>query len=124
MATKPENLEALVQKKYTQGFVTEIEADTVAPGLNAEVIAFISHKKNEPRWLLDFRLKAYQQWLKMEQPKWAHVHYEPIDYQAISYYSAPRSVKDAPKSLDEVDPKLLETYAKLAALGSPDATDG
>jgi Fe-S cluster assembly protein SufB len=113
MSTKSENVEALVTKEYAHGFVTEIEADTIAPGLSPEVIAFISRKKNEPRWLLDFRLKAYQQWLKMEMPAWAHVHYEPIDYQAISYYSAPRSVKDAPKSLDEVDPKLLETYAKL-----------
>ncbi|MGH8121050.1 MAG: Fe-S cluster assembly protein SufB, partial [Gammaproteobacteria bacterium] len=113
MATKPENVEALVHKEYAHGFVTEIDADTLAPGLSAEVITFISRRKNEPRWLLDFRLKAYQQWLKMQEPVWAHVHYEPIDYQAISYYSAPRSLKGAPKSLDEVDPKLLETYAKL-----------
>jgi Fe-S cluster assembly protein SufB len=113
MSTKSENVEALVKKEYTAGFITDIDADTVKPGLNEDVITFISHKKNEPRWLLDFRLKAYQQWLKMETPAWAHVHYEPIDYQSISYYSAPRSVKDAPKSLDEVDPKLLETYSKL-----------
>ena len=113
MSSKPENVEALVTKEYAHGFVTEIEADTIAPGLSPEVITFISRKKNEPHWLLDFRQKAYQQWLKMETPAWAHVHYEPIDYQAISYYSAPRSLKSAPKSLDEVDPKLLETYTKL-----------
>src|SRR5690606_20758733 len=89
------------------------DADTVPPGLNEDVIRFISHKKKEPDWLLEWRLKAYRHWLKMEEPKWAHVNHNPIDYQDISYYSAPKSKKDGPKSLDEVDPKLLETYEKL-----------
>ncbi|MFT5352039.1 MAG: Fe-S cluster assembly protein SufB [Gammaproteobacteria bacterium] len=90
-----------------------MDSDTIAPGLNEDVIAFISNKKNEPEWLLEWRLKAYRQWLTMAEPIWAHVDYEPIDYQSISYYSAPKSKNDGPKSLDEVDPKLLETYAKL-----------
>ena len=113
MATKSQDVEALVKKEYEHGFVTEIDADTVAPGLNEDVIRLISHKKNEPEWLLEWRLKAYRHWLTMEEPKWAHVHYNPIDFQEISYYSAPKSTNDAPKSLDEVDPKLLETYEKL-----------
>ncbi len=113
MATKSQDVEALVKKEYEHGFVTEIESDTVAPGLNEDVIRLISKKKNEPGWLLQWRLKAYRHWLKMEEPTWAHVHYSPIDYQDISYYSAPKSKNDAPKSLDEVDPKLLETYEKL-----------
>ncbi len=113
MATKSQDVEVLVKKEYEHGFVTEIESDTVAPGLNEDVIRLISKKKNEPGWLLEWRLKAYRHWLKMEEPKWAHVHYSPIDYQDISYYSAPKSKNDAPKSLDEVDPKLLETYEKL-----------
>ncbi len=113
MATKSQDVEALVKKEYEHGFVTDIESDTVAPGLNEDVIRFISHKKNEPEWLLEWRLKAYRHWAKMEEPKWAHVHYSPIDYQDISYYSAPKVKNDGPKSLDEVDPKLLETYEKL-----------
>ncbi|MFT5132066.1 MAG: Fe-S cluster assembly protein SufB [Gammaproteobacteria bacterium] len=113
MSTQAENVESLVEKEYEHGFVTDIDSDTIAPGLNEDVIAFISNKKNEPEWLLEWRLKAYRQWLTMAEPIWAHVDYEPIDYQSISYYSAPKSKNDGPKSLDEVDPKLLETYAKL-----------
>jgi len=113
MSTHAEDVESLVDKEYEHGFVTDIDSDTIAPGLNEDVIAFISNKKNEPQWLLDYRLKAFKQWLKMEEPVWAHVDYTPIDYQAISYYSAPKSKDDGPKSLDEVDPKLLETYEKL-----------
>jgi Fe-S cluster assembly protein SufB len=113
MSTHAENVESLVDKEYEHGFVTDIDSDTIAPGLNEEVITFISRKKNEPEWLLEWRLKAFRQWLKMEEPVWAHVDYTPIDYQAISYYSAPKSKDDGPKSLDEVDPKLLETYEKL-----------
>ena len=113
MSTHAEDVESLVDREYEHGFVTDIDSDTIEPGLSEEVISFISKKKNEPAWLLDYRLKAYRQWLKMEEPLWAHVDYEPIDYQAISYYSAPKSKDDAPKSLDEVDPKLLETYEKL-----------
>jgi Fe-S cluster assembly protein SufB len=113
MASKSQDVEALVKKEYEHGFFTDIDSDTVAPGLSDDVIAFISKKKNEPDWLLEWRLKAFHHWQKMSEPTWAHVHYPPIDYQAISYYSAPKSKKDGPKSLDEVDPKLLETYEKL-----------
>jgi Fe-S cluster assembly protein SufB len=113
MASKSQDVEALVKKEYEHGFFTDIDSDTVAPGLSDDVIAFISKKKNEPDWLLEWRLKAFHHWQKMLEPTWAHVHYPPIDYQAISYYSAPKSKKDGPKSLDEVDPKLLETYEKL-----------
>ncbi|MBZ9538642.1 MULTISPECIES: Fe-S cluster assembly protein SufB [Modicisalibacter] len=111
MAT--EEMERLVRREYTQGFVTDIESDTVPPGLDESVIAFISQKKGEPQWMLDWRLEAYHQWLKMKTPSWAHLDYPPIDYQAISYYSAPKKPEDRPQSLDEVDPKLLETYEKL-----------
>jgi len=106
-------LEALVGQKYRHGFVTDIEADTVPPGLNEDVIRLISRKKEEPQFMLDWRLKAYRHWLTMREPHWAHLRIAPIDYQAISYYSAPKARADAPKSLEEVDPKLLETYDKL-----------
>ncbi len=108
-----ETVERLVERKYQHGFVTDIEAETVPPGLNEDVIRLISAKKNEPQWLLDWRLDAYRHWLTMRQPDWAHLKIDPIDFQAISYFSAPKSDKDRPKSLDEVDPKLLETYDKL-----------
>ena len=113
MATSANEVEALISKGYEAGFITEVESDTAPPGLSEDVIRLISSKKNEPEWLLDWRLYAFRQWLKMEAPRWAHVRYQPIDYQAISYYSAPKSKQDGPKSLDEVDPKLLETYEKL-----------
>ncbi|MCZ6804736.1 MAG: Fe-S cluster assembly protein SufB [Proteobacteria bacterium] len=113
MSTNTENVEDLVRKDYEHGFVTDIAADTVPPGLNEDTIAFISNKKEEPDWLLQWRLKAYRHWLTMEDPSWAHLDINPIDYQAISYYSAPKSKDDGPKSLDDVDPKLLETYEKL-----------
>ena len=113
MANGNEPVEALIKGDYSAGFYTDLEADTVPPGLNEDTIRFISAKKNEPEWLLEWRLNAFRHWLTMPVPAWAHVHYPPIDYQAISYYSAPKSRKDAPKSLDEVDPKLLETYEKL-----------
>src|SRR5690606_20556641 len=87
--------------------------ETVPPGLDEDVIRLISAKKNEPEFLTEWRLKAFRHWLTMEEPKWAHVRYSPIDYQAISYYAAPKRRTDGPKSLDEVDPKLLETYEKL-----------
>jgi Fe-S cluster assembly protein SufB len=106
-------MEQLVRREYTQGFVTDIESDTMPPGLDENTIAFISKKKGEPDWMLEWRLKAYHQWLKMTTPSWAHLDYPPIDYQAISYYSAPKKDEDRPQSLDEVDPKLLETYEKL-----------
>ena len=113
MPTTNTELDSLVKKDYAQGFYTDIEADTVSPGLNEEIIRFISSKKDEPDWLLAWRLKAYRQWLKMSPPDWSHLKIGEIDYQAISYYSAPKSKSDGPKSLDEVDPKLLETYEKL-----------
>src|SRR3990167_4229349 len=111
--TNKSHIDAVLKKAYTPGFVTDIEMDTVAPGLNEDVIRFISAKKNEPDFLLQWRLKAYQYWLTLKMPTWAHLKIDPIDYQAISYFSAPKSKKNAPKSLDEVDPKLLEMYEKL-----------
>ncbi|MGH8235686.1 MAG: Fe-S cluster assembly protein SufB [Steroidobacteraceae bacterium] len=115
MSSNPrdESLAALVGQKYRHGFITDIEADTVPPGLNEDVIRLISHKKGEPQFMLEWRLKAYRHWLTMREPHWAHLRIAPIDYQAISYYSAPKANADAPKSLEEVDPKLLETYDKL-----------
>lgn len=108
-----QTLEEVTNREYQYGFVTDIDAETVPPGLDESVVRWISNKKEEPQWLLDWRLKAYRRWLKMADPSWAKVDYPAIDYQAISYFSAPKSKDDAPKSLDEVDPKLLETYDKL-----------
>ena len=113
MASGQQDVEQLVARKYKHGFVTDIESDTVPPGLDESVIRAISLKKGEPDFLLQWRLKAYEHWLTMAKPNWAHVNIAPIDYQAISYYSAPKKKTDGPKSLDEVDPKLLETYEKL-----------
>ncbi|WP_154224350.1 Fe-S cluster assembly protein SufB [Marinicella rhabdoformis] len=100
-------------QSYKDGFVTDIESDTLPPGLNESVIRQISAKKEEPEWLLEYRLNAFKQWQSMPNPDWAKLNVPEIDFQAISYFSAPKSNKDAPKSLDEVDPKLLETYDKL-----------
>lgn len=108
-----EHVEQLIKKEYAAGFHTEIDSETLPPGLNEDVIRFISAKKNEPEWLLEWRLKAYQAWLEMTEPEWAHVKYDDIDFQAVSYYSAPKSMDEKPKSLDEVDPELLRTYEKL-----------
>lgn len=109
-----QEINQLISKDYEHGFVTEIEADSIAPGLNEDVIRIISAKKNEPEFMLEWRLKAYRHWLTMSEPHdWAHLSYEPINYQDIVYYSAPKSKEDGPKSLDEVDPQLLETYNKL-----------
>ncbi|AMD02160.1 MULTISPECIES: Fe-S cluster assembly protein SufB [Halomonas] len=108
-----QEMEQLVRREYKEGFVTDIESDTIPPGLDEGTIAFISQKKGEPEWMLEWRLKAYHQWLKMTPPSWAHLDYPAIDYQAISYFSAPKRPEDRPQSLDEVDPKLLETYEKL-----------
>jgi Fe-S cluster assembly protein SufB len=104
--------EEFTQQEYKYGFVTDIEADTVPPGLNEDIIRLISSKKNEPEWLLDWRLRAYRKWITMEEPTWHNVHYPPINYQDIIYYSAPKP-KKALKSLDEVDPELLSTFEKL-----------
>ncbi len=103
----------LVERKYEHGFVTDIEAETFPPGLDEDVIRRLSAIKQEPEWLLEWRLEAFRIWQQIEEPDWAHLNIDPIDYQAISYYSAPKSEKDKPQSLDEVDPKLLETYEKL-----------
>ena len=106
-------LSALFDRGYEHGFVTDIESDTIAAGLDESVVRLISAKKREPRFLLDWRLRALAHWRQMREPHWAHLHYPPIDYNSISYFSAPKPKGNAPKSLDEVDPKLLETYAKL-----------
>lgn len=106
-------LDSVVNKNYQHGFVTDIQSDAIPPGLSEETIKLISKKKNEPSFLLEWRLKAYQHWLTMKPPKWSKLNYNDINYQEIIYYSAPRSQKDGPKSLDEVDPALLETYKKL-----------
>ncbi len=107
------DLDVLTSQEYKYGFVTDIEAESAPPGLNEDIIRWISAKKEEPGFLLEWRLKAFRHWTTMVEPTWPNVHYPPIDYQAISYYSAPKSKKDGPKSLDEVDPELLETYEKL-----------
>ncbi|HKP50822.1 MAG TPA: Fe-S cluster assembly protein SufB, partial [Gemmatimonadales bacterium] len=107
------SVEHLVNQQYKYGFVTDIEADVAPKGLSEDVIRLISAKKREPEWLLEWRLKAYRGWLKMQEPHhWANIRYTPVDYQSISYYAAPRTTKPL-GSLDEVDPRLLETYAKL-----------
>ncbi|MDQ3697430.1 MAG: Fe-S cluster assembly protein SufB [Gemmatimonadota bacterium] len=106
------SIETLVNREYQHGWVTDIEADTVPRGLSEDVVRAISAKKSEPRWLLDWRLKAYRRWLTMKEPHWSNVTYAPIDYQDIIYYSAPKNIKPL-ASLDEVDPELLRTYAKL-----------
>ncbi|NEP10453.1 MAG: Fe-S cluster assembly protein SufB [Symploca sp. SIO2C1] len=106
-------VKTLVNQPYKYGFVTDIESDTVPRGLNEEIIRLISAKKHEPEFMLEFRLKAYRQWQKMKEPSWAHINYAPIDYQNIIYYSAPKKSKEKLKSLEEVDPALLETFDKL-----------
>jgi Fe-S cluster assembly protein SufB len=111
MASK--DLDALTRSEYKAGFVTDIDQETLPPGLSEDVVRQLSAKKGEPGWMTEWRLSAYRHWLTMKEPTWANVRYSPIDYQAISYYSAPKQTKDGPKSLEEVDPKLLETYEKL-----------
>ena len=113
MSTSNESVDDLTNKEYKWGFVTDIDSDSLPPGLDEDVIRLISAKKNEPPFLLEWRLRAFRQWQTMQEPTWPNVRYEPIDYQKISYFSAPRSDKDRPKSLEEVDPELLETYEKL-----------
>jgi Fe-S cluster assembly protein SufB len=117
MSKQSKTIEALANQEYKYGFVTDIETDSAPRGLNEDIIRLISSKKNEPPFMLEWRLKAYRHWVKMEksegEPKWANVKYPPIDYQNIIYYSAPKQKTDGPKSLDEVDPKLLETFEKL-----------
>lgn len=112
MSTSTNTIEQLANREYKWGFITDIDADSAPKGLNEEIIRFISLKKREPDWLLEWRLRAYRQWLTMEEPRWANVRYRTIDYQDIIYYSAPKQ-KARPKSLAEVDPELLRTYEKL-----------
>ena len=113
MSTDPENIESFVNRRYEHGFVTDIETESLPPGLDEGVVRAISARKKEPEFMLEWRLRAYRQWLEMIEPDWAHVHYPPIGFNDISYFAAPKSDDDRPKSLDEVDPKLLETYDKL-----------
>ncbi len=113
MSEETETLQDLADRKYKYGFVSDIESDFAPKGLSEEVIRFISAKKNEPEWMLDYRLTAYRRWLTLEEPGWAKLHYPKIDFQDAYYYAAPKSDSDGPKSLDEVDPELLRVYEKL-----------
>ncbi|MBL1432211.1 Fe-S cluster assembly protein SufB [Gammaproteobacteria bacterium AH-315-C21] len=113
MSSTSEDVQEFVDKQYKHGFITDIETDTIGAGLSEDVIRVISKKKGEPEFMLEWRLKAYRRWLTMSEPTWAQVRFDPIDYQDIIYYSAPKSPGEGPKSLDDVDPKLLETYTKL-----------
>ena len=108
-----ENINELIEDRYKYGFTTDVESESFPPGLNEDIIRALSAKKNEPEFMLNWRLKSYKHWLTLEEPEWAHIDYPKIDYQNISYYSAPKSNDEKPQSLDEVDPKLLETYDKL-----------
>jgi len=113
MSSSAKEVENLIAQEYTQGFVTDIEVETFPPGLDEEVIAKLSKIKNEPEFMLEYRLKAFRHWQTMKEPDWAQLNIDPIDYYAISYYSAPKKDSDKPQSLDEVDPELLDTYKKL-----------
>jgi Fe-S cluster assembly protein SufB len=113
MSTATETIEGFVKQEYKYGFYTDVETESAPAGLNEDIIRLISRKKNEPEFMLDWRLKAFRHWQTMTEPHWPKVAYPSIDYQRISYYSAPKKRGDGPKSLDEVDPKLLETYEKL-----------
>ena len=112
MSTATETIESLVKQEYKYGFVTDVETESAPPGLNEDIIRLISAKKKEPEWLTEWRLKAFRHWQTMTEPRWAKVSYPAIDYQAIRYYAAPKSTKDGPQTLDEVDPELLRTDRK------------
>ncbi len=113
MSSKSKKVDEIIDSDYEHGFVTEVESETFPPGLDEDVIRRLSAKKQEPEWALDKRLQAYRHWLTMDSPDWAHIKKEPIDFQSISYYSAPKRPGDGPQSLDEIDPEILETYKKL-----------
>jgi len=113
MPTATDTIESLVKQEYKYGFYTDVETESAPPGLNEDIIRLISTKKKEPKWMTEWRLKAYRHWTTMAEPTWQFVKYPPVNFQDITYYSAPKSQADGPKSLDEVDPKLLETYEKL-----------
>ena len=108
-----EQINTAIDREYAAGFTSDIESSTLPPGLNEDVVRYISAKKDEPEWLLEWRLEAYRGWREMIEPEWASVHYPQIKFDAISYYSQPKSMEDRPKSLDEVDPELLAVYEKL-----------
>ncbi len=112
MSNTERDLAPLLKRDYKEGFITDIDSETLPPGLDEDVIRIISKKKNEPDWMLEWRLESFRRWVEMKPPKWAHLHHPPIDFQEISYFSAPKQ-KPVLESLDEVDPKILETYAKL-----------
>src|SRR6185436_19117605 len=111
--TSTSTIEQFASQEYKFGFITEVEQEIVPPGLSEDTVRLISAKKDEPEWMLEWRLKAYRHWLTMEEPRWANVHYPPIDYQSISYWAGPKKKGDGPKSLEEIDPEILETYKKL-----------
>ncbi|HEX7186343.1 MAG TPA: Fe-S cluster assembly protein SufB [Thermoanaerobaculia bacterium] len=113
METSTTTIEQFATQEYKFGFITDVEQDTAPPGLNEDVVRMISAKKEEPEWMLEWRLKAYRHWLTMEEPRWPNVHYPPIDYQSIIYWAAPKKRGEGPKSLDEIDPEILKTYEKL-----------
>ena len=113
MKSKNQAVRDFTAQEYKYGFVTDVETDTIPKGLSEDVIRLISGKKNEPSFMLEWRLKAYRHWLTMKEPQWSNVHYPAINYQDIVYYSAPKLKKPGPKSLEEVDPQMLETYKKL-----------
>jgi Fe-S cluster assembly protein SufB len=113
METATSTIEQFASQEYKFGFITDVEQEIVAPGLNEDIVRFISAKKEEPEWMLEWRLKAYRHWLTMDEPKWPNVHYPPIDFQSISYWAGPKKKGDGPKSLDEIDPEILKTYEKL-----------
>ncbi len=112
MSISEKSIEDLTNKEYKYGFTTDIEADTASKGLSEDIVRFISQKKDEPEWMLEWRLQAYRIWLKMKEPTWANIKYGPINYQDIIYYSAPKK-KPNLKSLDEVDPEIRATFEKL-----------
>ncbi|MEM7379331.1 MAG: Fe-S cluster assembly protein SufB, partial [Pseudomonadota bacterium] len=113
MSESVERINERLASDYEAGFVTDVESESLPPGLDEDTIRAISARKSEPEWLLEWRLKAFRKWLTLSEPTWAHVDYQPIDFQALSYYSAPKGQGDGPKSLDEVDPEILRTYEKL-----------
>ncbi|MES2860487.1 MAG: Fe-S cluster assembly protein SufB, partial [Pseudomonadota bacterium] len=114
MAAVQKTIDAVAAlEKYEHGFTSDIDTEYAPRGLNADIVRFISEKKGEPAWMLEWRLAAYERWQAMEEPTWSSVKYTPVDYQELFYYAAPKKKKDGPKSLDEVDPELLAVYAKL-----------
>jgi len=112
MSASAQEIQNLISQEYKQGFVTVLETETFAPGLDEDVIHRLSKVKNEPEFMLEYRLKAFRHWRTMKTPEWAFVKFPPIDYQSISYYSAPKRKEDGPKSLDDIDPEVLEAYKK------------